>query len=134
MRLTAPLKGFRHDIRQLAKGDHLPDYSVTVDDEDFVTFRNRNCDQAAPSPVCSRDFPKLDAETYHDASIVAPGYDVYFLEQEWQSWWCESGQPELRDPDAAFIGFCRSRHAAAAESLELALRRSGSARIWQTGR
>ena len=46
----APLKGFRHDIKQLAKGDHLPDYCVTVDDEDFVTFQNRNSIKAIPAP------------------------------------------------------------------------------------
>jgi plasmid replication initiation protein len=106
----APLKGFRHDIKQLAKGDHLPDYCVSVDNEDFVTFQNRNSIKAipAPSPI---EFPGLDAETYHDAKVVAPGYDVYFLEQEWRRFWYESGQPELKNPDSAFIGFCRSRHA-----------------------
>ena len=53
----------------------------------------------------------LDPETYHDARTVAPGYDVYYLEKEWRNFWFESGQPELNNPDAAFIGFCRSRHA-----------------------
>jgi hypothetical protein len=38
------------------------------------------------------------------------GYDVYHLEQEWQNFWMESGKPELKNPDAAFIGFCKSRH------------------------
>lgn len=104
----APLKGFRHDIKQLAKGDHLPDYCVTVDNDDFVTFRNRSSIKAIPA-LFQADFPKLDAETYHDARLVAPGYDVYFLEREWQSWWCESGKPALHDPDAAFLGFCRNR-------------------------
>jgi plasmid replication initiation protein len=105
----APLKGFRHDIRQLAKGDHLPDYCVILDDQDFVTFQNRSSIKVASVPS-QTDFPKLDAGTYNDARIVAPRYDVYFLEQEWRKFWFESGQPELKDPDAAFIGFCRSRH------------------------
>ena len=68
----APLKGFRHDIKQLAKGDHLPDYCVSVDDEDFVTFQNRSAIKALPSPTRCR-FPKLDAETYHDARHGRPG-------------------------------------------------------------
>ena len=55
-------------------------------------------------------FPTLDLETYNDARIVAPGYDVYYLEQEWRNFWFESGKPELKNPDAAFIGFCKSRH------------------------
>lgn len=105
----APTKGFRHDIRQLAKGDHLPDYCVSVDDDDFVTFRNRSLMKPLPSPS-DAGVPKLDAETYHDAKIVAPGYDVYFLEREWLGWWCESGRPALHDPDKAFISFCKSRY------------------------
>ncbi len=104
----APLKGFRHDIKQLAKGDHLPDYSVTVDDGDFVTFHNRNC--VTTAPLLDVPFPKLDAETYHDARTVAPGYDIHYLEKEWQAFWYESGKPALVDPDAAFLGFCRSRY------------------------
>ena len=109
MRIVRPLKGFRHDIRQLAKGEHLPDYRVSLDDDDFVTFFNRGAIKALPSPS-GAEFPRLDAETYHDAKIVAPGYDVYHLEREWQSWWYESGKPVLHDPDKAFISFCKSRH------------------------
>jgi plasmid replication initiation protein len=106
----APIKGFRHDIRQLAKGDHLPDYSLTIDDaDDSVTFLSRSALKALPSPA-STGLPVLDAETYHDARIVAPGYDVYYLEREWQRWWCESGKPALHDPDKAFISFCKSRY------------------------
>src|SRR5271166_6263457 len=40
--------------------------------------------------------PTLDPETYHDARTVAPGYDVYYLEQEWRNFWVESGKPELK--------------------------------------
>jgi plasmid replication initiation protein len=105
----APEKGFRHDIRQLAKGDHLPDYHVSLDDDDFVTFTNRNAVPALAGPPAA-GIPRLDAETYHDARIMAPGYDVHFLEHEWQRWWCESGQPVLHDPDKAFLSFCKSRY------------------------
>jgi len=105
---SAPIKGFRHDIKELAKWDHLPDYNVSLDDGDFVIFHNRSAVKA-PSPSI-HDFPVLDAETYHDAKTVAPGYDVYFLEQEWHNWWAESGKPSLQDPDKAFIAFCKRRH------------------------
>ena len=88
---------------------HMPDYAVSFDG-DIVRFTNRSTMKPLPSPQQQPRFPLLDPETYHDARTVAPGYDVYFLEKEWQKFWYESGQPELRDPDAAFIGFCRSRH------------------------
>jgi plasmid replication initiation protein len=107
----APMKGFRHDIKELAKGDHLPDYRVTFDDsEDAVTFYNRNIIKEVSSTPYSES-PKLDAETYHDARTVAPGYDVHYLEREWQKWWDESGRPALHSPDKAFIAFCRARYA-----------------------
>jgi hypothetical protein len=73
-----------------------------------VRFRNRkalkvsgNSEQIA--------FPLLDPETYHDARTVAPGYDIHYLEQEWRTFWVDSGRPELKNEDAALIGFCKSR-------------------------
>jgi plasmid replication initiation protein len=105
----APIKGFRHDIKELAKGNHLPDYFVVLDEHDCVIFTNRQTMKPA-AVVEVHAFPILDPETYHDARIVAPGYDVRNLEYEWREFWLESGKPELKNPDAAFIGFCKKRH------------------------
>lgn len=107
----ALMKGFRHDIKELAKGNHLPDYRVEFDDsEDAATFYNRN---AIKDSTCASnsEFPSLDAETYHDAKIVAPGYDIHYLEREWKKWWDDSGRPVLHSSDKAFISFCRARYA-----------------------
>jgi hypothetical protein len=41
---------------------------------------------------------------------VAPRCDVYALEQQWREFWVASGKPELKSPDAAFIGFCKHRY------------------------
>lgn len=46
-------------------------------------------------------YPILDAEAYHDARLVASGYDVYYLEQEWRDWWVDSGKLELGFPGKA---------------------------------
>lgn len=54
-------------------------------------MRNRMSEK----PKADVRYPVLDAEAYHDAKLVAPGVDVYFLEQEWRDWWVESGMPEL---------------------------------------
>jgi plasmid replication initiation protein len=92
-----------------ARSNHMPDYAVTMEG-DKVRFLNRNT-MAKPLPEAERtSFPIVSPETYNDARIVAPGYDVYYLEQEWRSFWVDSGKPELKNPDAAFIGFCKSRH------------------------
>jgi hypothetical protein len=105
-------KEFRRLVGEIcdenALHNHIPDYSVRLDGNN-VRFTNRRTMKALPSPETTV-FPTLDQETYNDAKIVAPGYDVYYLEQEWRNFWFESGKPELKNPDAAFIGFCKSRH------------------------
>lgn len=52
----------------------------------------------------------LSPEDYHDARLVAPGYDVYDLEQQWRDWWVDSGMPELGFPGRAFVAFCKKRY------------------------
>ena len=105
-------KEFRRLVGEIcdenAMHNHIPDYSVRLDGNN-VRFTNRKTMKALPSAETTV-FPTLDQETYNDAKIVAPGYDVYYLEQEWRNFWFESGKPELKNPDAAFIGFCKSRH------------------------
>jgi len=103
---------FRRLVGTICKEDalhhHIPDYAMAFDG-DKVRFMNRNTMKPLRS-VEKTHFPTLDPETYNDARIVAPGYDVYYLEEQWRSFWFESGKPELKNPDAAFIGFCKSRH------------------------
>ena len=105
-------KEFRRLVTTICEEDviysHIPDYAVTYDGQN-IRFTNRNSMKPAP-PQEVHAFPVLDAETYHDARIVAPGYDVYFLEREWQNFWVDSGKPVLYDPDNAFIAFCKRRH------------------------
>lgn len=85
------------------KFQHMPDYSVTLESEDMVLFRSRGSvpvpsDDSAPVAI-----GHLKPETYALARNAAPGWDVYYLEREWRDWVTE----HPRDPDAAFIGFCR---------------------------
>lgn len=101
-------KEFRRLVMTVVEEDqlhaHMPDYSVTME-SDMVTFANRGTIPKAkslepPKPV---SVGTLSPETYHDARTVAPGWDVYYIEAEWRDWMTESP----RDPDAAFIGFCK---------------------------
>ncbi|MBZ0300242.1 MAG: replication initiator protein A [Anaerolineae bacterium] len=108
---TSTMKEFRRLLRSLAQGDHLPDYRVQMEGEK-VTFINRETmpqERAGQGATDNTAFPGLDVETYHEARIVAPGWDVYELEQQWRGFWVDSGRPDLKNPDAAFIAFCRRR-------------------------
>lgn len=98
-------RAFRSMVRELVKYDHLPDYSIRLEN-DMVIFLNRSS-MTAELPESA--FPRLNEETFNDAKIVAPGYDVYFLEREWRDMWVDSGMPILYSPDKAFIAFCKSR-------------------------
>lgn len=103
---SSHVREFKSMVRDLAEQDHLPDYSISVEDN-FAVFRNRLA--LKPSAV-EVTYPRLDPEAYHHAKQVAPGYDVYALEHDWRDWWVESGMPELHSPGKAFIGFCRNRY------------------------
>ena len=92
-----------------ASHSHIPDYAISFDGSN-VKFTNRKAVKALPSSE-QISYPPLDPETYHDARTVAPGYDIHYLEREWRSFWMDSGRPELKNADAAFIGFCKSRYA-----------------------
>jgi plasmid replication initiation protein len=100
-------KEFRRLVSNIVEEDqqyqHMPDYSVVLDDSDMVIFRSRGSVPAALSASPTVQVGQLDPETYHDARIVAPGWDVYYLEREWREWMTEPP----RDADAAFVGFCR---------------------------
>lgn len=88
-------------VSQDEEHDHMPDYAVRLV-QDMVHFTNREA-QPGP-PVLTREPAfRLDPESYQKARQAAPGWDVYVLEREWREWMTEPP----RNPDAAFIGFCR---------------------------
>jgi hypothetical protein len=56
----------------------------------------------APAPIL------LKTATYEKARQAAPGFDVYALEQDWREWIARKGE-QPKNPDSAFIGFCRRK-------------------------
>jgi plasmid replication initiation protein len=105
---TSPRRVFRKMIRDMVAEDALPDYSLSLDAGDIVRVRAR----ARMAEAGDRG-PALDPDSYEAARTVAPGYDPYFLEQEWRAHWVRSGRPVLRNADAAFVAFARARAARA---------------------
>lgn len=107
---ASPLNVFRALVRRICAHDaehrHFPDYAVTIA-EDLVRFRNRSASLLEAAEDEER--PHLDAEALHDARAFAPGYDIYALYEEWASWWRAMEKPPLKDPAAAFFGFCRKK-------------------------
>ena len=106
---TSPRRVFRKMLRDMIEEDGLPDYSLALTDDDVVLVRARGRLGAAASGG-----PRLDPEIHARVRAVAPGYDPYWLEAEWLRLWQGSGRPLLRNPEAAFLAFCRARAARAA--------------------
>ncbi len=63
-----------------------------------------------PLPSDGETLPPLPPEAYEEGRSAAPGYDIHGLGTEWREFWESSGKPQLANPAAAFVGFCRSRH------------------------
>ncbi len=109
-------KEFRRLARAIVKQDtahgHFPDYAITMTDTD-VTFTNRRMAKPKAAPQTGDLFarnPELKESSMDKARAAAPGYDIHGLYHDWVSWWRDSGTPELKSPDAAFINFCKRRH------------------------
>ena len=87
---------------------HFPDYTIRLDEkQDQVTFTPRMARAALPP---STQIPIISEAALEKARKVAPGYDVYALKSDYLTFWDEKGRQELKNPDAAFLGWCKKRH------------------------
>jgi plasmid replication initiation protein len=103
----SPLKQFRYMLKKLAENDHLPDYLVSfVEERDQVVFVNRNTIPGTAKQAALPLFP-LEPDAFEAAREAAPGWDVYYLEQEWRQWMSDGGMDAPKSPGKAFVGFCR---------------------------
>ena len=104
----SPEKRFRQMVRNLADSNHLPDYFVMFDSQaDMVHFTNRGTMKIAIAPDIEPWDGRLLADTHNDVRRVAPGWDSYYLEQEWRVW---LGENEIvpKHPEKHFLKFCQS--------------------------
>ncbi len=97
---NSPARVFRAMVKKVAEKNLLPDYEISMDGDD-IKFSNRGTMATIKQTLDT--CPPLDPETYNDARIVAPTWDIHYLEQEWRMWMTEPP----KHPDKAFIGFCR---------------------------
>jgi hypothetical protein len=94
-------------LKKLAENDHLPDYLVSfVEERDQVVFVNRNTMPGTAKQAALPLFP-LEPDAFEAAREAAPGWDVYYLEQEWRQWMSDGGMDAPKSPGKAFVGFCR---------------------------
>ena len=111
---TQSYKYFARDLRKLISQNTLLDYELSLTEknsEQYLRATRRGTEAVVPTPQPSPpdqvQFLTLQTSTYEDAKRIAPGYDVYAIEQIWRRY-NEEKQTEIKHPDKAFLAFCGS--------------------------
>lgn len=101
---NAPIKRFRHNLREIIKVDVTPFYRFELDDNDLVTIRTRQA-KAQITPSIS-----LPAWAEEKARVLAreKGRDYYVLRADWLAFAqaeTAKGNPP-KSAGAAFVAYC----------------------------
>ncbi|SFM79691.1 replication initiator protein A [Shimia aestuarii] len=100
---SAPIRVFRAAVRKTIAAGGIPDYTMSEEPGDLIVFHR------AGVVLAPEERPRLKPETLEAARDMVPGADVYALEVQWQSWWVETGRPQLRNADKAFLGWVKTQ-------------------------
>ena len=112
------LRKFRFQIREIMEPDHLPDYQISRDDNDIVTFTNRyhtlkqQLSGQGTLPVFGEDcLPQIKTQALqYGAKLVqeaGTGWDYNAIREQFTMQLQEGFRP--RNVNAAFIGFVKKK-------------------------
>ena len=94
-------------VRQDGKHSHMPDYSIKLDDGGNVCFANRGTMRPKNEPK-QIGFFFISPETRLAAKDIAKGWDIDHVEQEWRCWVADQNKGAPKNPNKAFLGFCKT--------------------------
>ena len=97
---NAPLKRFRHNLREIIEHDHTPFYRMELTKEDLVIFRPRDRKRAISADITIPEWAEEKARKI----AREKGWDYHALEAEWRGF---ADNPD--NPGAAFVGFCKKK-------------------------
>jgi plasmid replication initiation protein len=100
---TSHLDKFRYFIREIAKSDHLPDYSIELTHEDIVCFARIRTTESI------EDLPNIKPVTLRKGRELAEANELDFreLHQQFSLQLMNGFKPE--NADGAFIGFIKKK-------------------------
>ena len=111
----SPLKYFRFQIRDIIKTDqkehHFPDYRMTLDAEDKVTFLNRLSSPKEPLLPGLEELPHIKRQTIERGRKIVQqsgtGWDFYALQEQFSQSLIDGFKP--KNVDGAFIAFLKKK-------------------------
>jgi hypothetical protein len=104
--------GFTVDAQPVKKGKAVDRIRFTIHKIDerlaLEEILQENKTSQYPEVSSNLDPIRLSTTDYEKAKKAAPGWDIYYLEQEWRRWLETREKPQ--NPSAAFIAFCRKKY------------------------
>lgn len=104
---NAPLKKFRHNLREIIEKDETPFYSFELDDKDLVIVRPRTTTTALAPDIRLPEWAEEKAREI--ASSL--GWDFHVLRQNWLTFAkaeAAKGNPP-KNAGAAFVAYCKKQ-------------------------
>lgn len=104
---NAPIKRFRHNLREIIKADETPFYRFEIDARDLVVVRPRTTKTALAPSIKLPDW----AEDKGREIAREKGWDYQALQSNWLAMAAEEaakGNPP-KNTGAAFIGYCKKK-------------------------
>ena len=115
---TGSLRKFRFFIKEIAESNHLPDYTISINDDDKVTFYNRKPlidDDNQPLLGFDSNLPIISLKTMDIARDIVrnsgTGWDFYALEDDFKDSLRNGFKPD--NVNGAFINFIKNKVAKA---------------------
>ena len=107
---TGTLRLFRSRLKSIVDDDHIPDYSLSVDSDDKVTFKNRNVSEKQGC-LSFDDLPHISRKTLEKAHQIVTesgiGWDFYHLQEEFTL--SLQGGFTPKNVNGAFINFVKKK-------------------------
>lgn len=104
---NAPIKRFRHNLREIIKAGVTPHYCFEVDENDLVTVRPRTPSTKLTALITLPEWAEEQARK-HAKDL---GWDYYSLRTDWLSYAeAETGKGNPpRNAGAAFVAYCKKQ-------------------------
>ncbi len=115
---TARARKFGEYMRHVAAENHLPDYAMTLEDDQAVFWRRGEAATAnrvgqvipapalAPAGAQSERRIMVSTQAIEQLYDIAPGWDKYMLENVYAAW--AKDKEAARNEDARFLGWVKS--------------------------